>query len=86
MSTRNSKNTQCIRFKNVCEKLVEDKKAKSTLEIALELKYHSQHLYQILLFNAKPTISLLERLHKKYNVNMNYIFGKSEEMFLKPIK
>lgn len=82
----NSKNPICIRFTKVCETLVTNETVSSFSKLAQSLEIHSQHFYSLLDFKSKPTLVQLEALHKKYHVNMNYIFNKSDQMFLQQAK
>ncbi len=78
---RNNKQSQKVNM--VLIEIVRTKKAKNLLDISRQTGFTSHQLYQIRAFNLKPTLVLLESLHKTFNVNMNYIFGKSEDVFLK---
>ena len=71
-----------IRFIQVCDNLIEYKKVKHKTELSVILTGNTHLLARIYKCTSRPTLKHFEILLKTFGVDANYIFGKSEDMFL----
>ena len=70
------------RFLKVCDRLVESNLVRHKTNLAQILGTYSNVMSRIKKGESTPTLKQLEILFKTFGVDANYIFGKSEYMFL----
>lgn len=85
MSTTKN-NTQSQKIIDLCNHLIESDVFKTKQAIAKEIDISSQNLYNVLNRKILPSMDVLQKIHDNLGVNMNYLFGRSDQMFLSDLK
>jgi hypothetical protein len=74
------------RFKKVYLKLKEQERVKDKTDLANKLGSYNSVVNYIINGKRSVTLDQLTTLIKKFGINANYIFGRSEYMFLSDLK
>jgi hypothetical protein len=69
------------RILKLIDLLIFDKKIKNPTEFCLEVGLHLQNLSKIKKGESRFTVSHIEIITKKYNVNINWLFGTENNVF-----
>lgn len=74
------------RFGKVYKSLLKRRKVKNKLRLGRILGTYSHIINDLIVGRRQPTIGQLTRLFKRFGINANYIFGKSNIMYIGQLK
>lgn len=69
------------RFVKVYERLIIDKKVKNTNQFAIGVGTTHSVISLIIQGKRKASITMIELLVNKYNIDANYLFGQSQSIY-----